>query len=289
MRDWQPDVVLCCNQRAMRLGGPAARIARRCRVVMRNGLQGSLDRSSYNRWVARAIDGFVVNADAVRRELVGWLPAARVRVIYNGIDLKPFDKPRDRDETRRELGCPANDPVIVSVGRLVAEKDPVTLLTAFRRAAERDERVRLWIAGDGPLRATLSAQAARMGLAERVTFLGFQTDVPALLSAADILVISSRREGLPNVALEAMAARRAVVATAVAGTPELVQDGQTGLLVPPGVPDAMAAALGALIADPVRRRQMGERGRRRVEQCFEASTALDCWEEYLLRLSRGRE
>ena len=123
-----------------------------------------------------------------------------------------------------------------------------------------------------------------MGLERRVVFLGFRADVPRLLAGADLVAIASLREGLPNVALEAMAARRPVVATAVAGTPELVQEGETGLLVPPGAPDAMAGALAALIADPVRRRQMGERGRRRVEQWFEASLALDRWEEYLLQV-----
>jgi glycosyltransferase involved in cell wall biosynthesis len=284
MRTWRPDVVLCCNQRALRLGGPAARLARMRRVVMRDGLQGSLRGSAYNRWLARRVDGFVVNAEAIRRELLAWLPSDRVRVIYNGIDLRPHDEARDGPALRRELGCPVNACVILSIARLVAEKDHATLLTAFRRVAERDERLHLWIAGDGPLGATLAAQAQRLGLESRVLFLGFRADVPRLLAGADLLAIASQREGLPNVALEAMAARRAVVATAVAGTPELVQDGETGLLVPPGAPEALAGALGALIADPVRRRQMGERGRRRVEQWFEASVALDRWEEYLLRL-----
>jgi glycosyltransferase involved in cell wall biosynthesis len=81
-----------------------------------------------------------------------------------------------------------------------------------------------------------------------------------------------------------MAARRPVIATAVAGTPELVRDGETGLLVPPRSPDALAGALSSLAGDPIRRRQMGERGRRRVEEWFEASRALNRWEEYLLRL-----
>ena len=284
MRAWRPDVVLCCNQRALRLGGPAARLARIRRVVMRDGLQGSLRGSGYNRWLARLVDGFVVNADAVRRELLAWLPADRVRVIYNGIDLRPHDEARDGPALRRELGSPPHACVILSVARLVTEKDHATLLAAFRRVAERDERLQLWIAGDGPLRATLTAQAQRLGLEGRVVFLGFRADVPRLLAGADLVAIASLREGLPNVALEAMAARRPVVATAVAGTPELVQEGETGLLVPPGAPDAMAGALAALIADPVRRRQMGERGRRRVEQWFEASLALDRWEEYLLQV-----
>ncbi len=177
--------------------------------------------------------------------------------------------------------------MILSVARLVADKDHATLLTAFRRLTQEDDRVRLWIAGDGPLGPTLAAQAQRLGVEERVAFLGFRRDVPRLLAAADLLVITSLREGLPNAALEAMAARRPVVATAVCGNPELIRDGETGLLVPPSAPDALAAALSALIADPVRRRQMGERGRRRVEQWFEASGALDRWEEYLSRLVQG--
>src|SRR5947207_4150028 len=86
-RWWRPDVVLCCNQRALRLAAPAARLARVRRVVMRNGLAGSLRGSAYNRWLARLVDGFVVNAEATRRELLHWVPADRVRVRYDRVDL----------------------------------------------------------------------------------------------------------------------------------------------------------------------------------------------------------
>jgi glycosyltransferase involved in cell wall biosynthesis len=284
-RSWRPDVLLCCNQRALRLAAPAARLARVRRVVMRDGLQGSLRASGHNRWLAHLVDGFVVNAEATRRELMTWLPAEQVRVIYNGIDLKPYDDTWDPAGLRRELGIPATACVVLSVARLVHDKDHATLLTAFQRVAQNDERLRLWIAGDGSLRPILAGQTERLGLTERVSFLGFRTDIPRLLAGADLLAIASLREGMPNVALEAMAARRPVVATAVAGTPEVVRDGETGLLVPPGAPDALAAALTELARDPVRRRRMGERGRRRVEQLFEASVSLDRWEEYLLRLS----
>jgi glycosyltransferase involved in cell wall biosynthesis len=283
-RNWRADIILCCNQRAMRLGAPAARLGGVRRVVMRDGLEGSLRASGYNRWLARLVDGFVVNADATRRELLTWLPAGRVRLIYNGIDLRPHDEARTGGSVREELGCAPDACVILSIARLVTDKDHATLLRAFRRVAEQDPRARLWIAGDGPLQPVLAAQIDRGGLEERVKLLGFRADIPRLLASADMLAITSVREGLPNVALEAMAARRPVVATAVSGTPELVRDGETGLLVPPGSPEALAHALGALVGDPVRRRQMGERGRRRVEQWFEASIALDRWEEYLVRL-----
>jgi glycosyltransferase involved in cell wall biosynthesis len=284
LRSWRPDVLLCCNQRALRLGAPAARLARVRRVVMRDGLIGSLTGTGYNRWIARLVDGFVVNAEATRRELTSWLPAERVRVIYNGIDLAAYGLMRGGAGLRTELECPSNACVVLSVARLVQEKDHATLLSAMHRAALSHERLRLWISGDGPLRPVLEAQVEGLGLRERVRFLGFRSDVPHLLAAADVVAISSQREGLPNVALEAMAARRPVIATAVAGTPELVRDGETGLLVPPRSPDALAGALSSLAGDPIRRRQMGERGRRRVEEWFEASRALNRWEEYLLRL-----
>jgi glycosyltransferase involved in cell wall biosynthesis len=284
MRGWRADVVLCCNQRALRLGAPAARLAGVRRVVMRDGLQGSFLGSGYNRWIVRLVDGVVANAEATRRELLEWLPSSRVRVIYNGIDLRAYDASREDRGLRVEMGCPSGACVALSVARLAQEKDHATLLSAFHRAARTNERLWLWIAGDGPLRPVLAAQVERLGLGERVRLLGFRADVPRLLTAADLLVISSRREGLPNVALEAMAARRPLIATAVSGTPEVVRDGETGLLVPPAAPESLAAALSALAGDPVRRRQMGERGRRRVEQWFEASVALDRWEEYLCAL-----
>jgi glycosyltransferase involved in cell wall biosynthesis len=183
--------------------------------------------------------------------------ADRAVVIHNGVDL---DRPRRRD------GARARPVALLSVGRLRPPKDFLTLVRAV--AALEPGSVRLRIAGDGPDRAALSAEVARLGLDGVVELLGERHDVDELLAAADLLVLSSDSEGLPLSVLEAMAAGLPVVASAVGGVPELVRDGETGLLVPPGDPGALARALAGLVADPELRARAGAAGRRRAEREF---------------------
>jgi glycosyltransferase involved in cell wall biosynthesis len=155
---------------------------------------------------------------------------------------------------------------LLSVGRLRGPKD---FLTLVRAVAELEPgSVRLRIAGDGPDRGALEAEVARLGLEEAVELLGMRTDIAELLAAAGVFVLCSDSEGLPMSVLEAMAAGVPVVATAVGGVPELVSDAETGILVPPRDPAALARALGALAADADLRERMGEAGRRRAEGEF---------------------
>jgi glycosyltransferase involved in cell wall biosynthesis len=153
----------------------------------------------------------------------------------------------------------ASAPSIVSVGRLKEPKDFATL----RRALESIERNgwKAVVAGEGPQRAELEGGPLEL--------LGERDDVPELLAVSDVFVLSSRSEGLPMSVIEAMAAGLPVVASAVGGVPELVVDGETGVLVPPGDARALASALRRLLADPELRRRMGDAGRRRAEQLFD--------------------
>jgi glycosyltransferase involved in cell wall biosynthesis len=183
--------------------------------------------------------------------------ASRTVVIHNGV---PLDGPRRPPRS-------ASDPVtLVSVGRLRPPKDFATLLRAV--AALEPGSARLRIAGDGPERAALAAEVARLGLESTVELMGTRTDVAELLAGADVFVLSSDSEGLPMSVLEAMAARLPVVASAVGGVPEAVRDGETGTLVPPRDSAALAEALRRLVADPALRDRLGEAGRRRVEREF---------------------
>jgi glycosyltransferase involved in cell wall biosynthesis len=173
----------------------------------------------------------------------------RAVVIRNAVDLAAI--PRAMPV--------ASAPSIVSVGRLKEPKDFPTL----RRALESIERNgwRAVVAGEGPQRADLEGGPLEL--------LGERDDVPELLAVSDVFVLSSRSEGLPMSVIEAMAAGLPVVASAVGGVPELVIDGETGVLVPPGDARALASALRRLLADPELRRQMGDAGRRRAEQLFD--------------------
>ncbi|MDQ4040195.1 MAG: glycosyltransferase [Actinomycetota bacterium] len=158
-------------------------------------------------------------------------------------------------------------PTIVSVGRLHEPKDFVTLARALR-AVPRGQ-FRADIVGDGPDRPAVEAELRAGGLDDVVELVGERADVPERLAGAAVFVLSSRSECMPISVLEAMAAGLPVVASAVGGLPEMVVDGETGVLVPPGDPEALGRALARLVADPQERRRMGAAGRRRVEEHFD--------------------
>ena len=211
------------------------------------------------RLAARLTDRFVcVSADSARQAVRQGVSPRTVRVLWNGIDLTRFAPP-----ALRGAGP------VVTVARLSPEKDIDTLLRAAALAAAADDAFRLEIAGDGPCMADLRRTAAGLGLGGRVTFHGQVRDVPALLARAGLFVLSSRTEGVSLTLLEAMAGGLAVVATRVGGNPEVVADGETGLLVPPGDPAALAAAMLRLRRNDGERGRMGRAGRSRVERCFD--------------------
>jgi glycosyltransferase involved in cell wall biosynthesis len=158
-------------------------------------------------------------------------------------------------------------PRLVTVGRLKAPKDYVTLTRAF--AALPSGSFEALIVGDGPDRLMVEAELARLGVGNAVRLLGERTDVPELLAGSDVFVLSSASEGLPLSVEEAMAAGLPVVASAVGGVPELVVDGETGYLVPPGEAERLAEALESLLDDPALRRRMGRSGRSRAEALFD--------------------
>jgi glycosyltransferase involved in cell wall biosynthesis len=157
-------------------------------------------------------------------------------------------------------------PRLITVGRLAAPKDPLTLVRALARV---HEPFTARIVGEGPDRPAVEAAIREAGLVDTVELMGDRGDVPQLLADSDVFVLSSRSEGAPLSILEAMAAGLPVVASAVGGVPELVEDGVTGVLVPPEDPAALAAALVRLLADRELRRRLGCAGRERVRDRFD--------------------
>jgi len=189
------------------------------------------------------------------------VPASRVTVIRNGVDAERFQGPA---ADRAELGVAPGRLVIGSVGCLAPRKDYGTLLDAVAALAGRGLEPALVLVGDGDERPRLERRAAELGIADRVRFLGERADVERLLPLFDVFVLSSRDEGIPNALLEAMAAGRPAVATAVGGTPEVLEDGRTGWLVPPGDPPALAAALATALVDRDEAARRGAAARREV-------------------------
>lgn len=226
------------------------------------------------RWVSRwgraetvvpsaAVAGFAT--DDVR------LPAARVHVVPNGVDPTAYAGPASDGRGRCR-------PTVVWVGVMAEVKRLDLLLEAV--AAVPD--VRLVLAGDGPLRPRVEADVERLGMGERVCLLGRVEDVPGVLDAADVFVLSSAAENLPLALLQAMASGLPVVATAVGGVPEVVRDGVEGVLVPAGDASALAEALQKVCADPDRLR-LGVAGRARVEKAFTVGACVDGLERVYTR------
>ena len=215
---------------------------------------------------ARLCFALVAVSDATRADLVrqGY-PAGRISTVHNGIE--PAD-----EVTPVRL---ADGPTVVEVARLAEVKGQRTLIEAMVHVAATAVLVGGDLEQGGAYEAVLRAEAERLGVADRVVFAGYRRDVPALLAGCDVFCLPSSAEGLPLVVLEAMAQGKPVVATPVGGTAELVVDGETGVLVPPGDAAALAEALSGLLADPERARRLGEAGRERVRSEFSAARAAE--------------
>jgi glycosyltransferase involved in cell wall biosynthesis len=208
-----------------------------------------------------------------------------VPLIPNGIDVEKYQRGgAQREAWRRAQGLEVADLVCVTVGRLAPQKNYALLLRAFRQVADALPAARLLVAGEGVSREELEKLHGALGLADRVTFLGARADIPELLAAADLFVLSSDWEGHPLAVMEALAAGLPVVATAVGGVPEQVDEGRTGLLVPPGDPSALAAALLRLLPDAPRRGEMGERAREQAAARFSVERMTRSYEELYARL-----
>ncbi len=190
------------------------------------------------------------------------IPARKISVVPNGVDSERFrPDPVRRGRKRAELGIADDETVLITIGRLVVEKDYPCLLKAAAELHGQGHKLRLLFAGDGPERAALESLAAELNLAERTCLLGVRHDIPELLNAGDVFCLSSRTEGAPMSIIEAMASGLPVVGTECGGMAELVIEGQTGYLVPVGDWQALAAALCRFMKDPGLARNMGAKAR----------------------------
>ena len=209
----------------------------------------------------------IVNSQAVGRRFA-WVPAGRLRCIYNGVDLARFAPRVPPGGLRRALGLPEDGHVVVSVGRFVPYKGYEYLLEAARLVAATLPEVHWVLVGEGELRERLEQRCGDLHLERIVHFAGWREDIPEILAMADLFVLPSLREHFGRVLIEAMAMGKAVVATDEGGVPEVVIHGETGLLVPPAQPAPFATAVLALLKDPAKAARLGNAGRQRAEQVF---------------------
>jgi glycosyltransferase involved in cell wall biosynthesis len=236
------------------------------------------------------VHAIVAVCESIKRGLVaGGVPAEKIEVIYSGTDLERFHPGVDGGPIRRELGLTRDDLLVTQVG-VRSWRGWKELLAALSRVAARAPRARLLFVGAPPPRVAEIADRARAaGLGDRVTALGPRDDVPAILCASDVVVDASWAGlGITGSIREALACERPIVATAVEGMPELVLSGETGLLVPPRDPGALAEAILAVLADPTAAQAMARAGRKRVEAHFSLRAKLDATEALYHRLVDGR-
>ncbi len=214
-----------------------------------------------------------VSASQAREALaLGLAPAGRSRLLVNGVDAVRVRAAIAREPlSRAALGLDQDALVLGAVARFDPVKGLDVLVRAFAQILARRPDTQLLLVGDGPEAPRLRELARALGLAERVVFAGALKDAARGLPALDLYVSASQREGLPLALLEAMACGLPVLATRVPGNVDVVNDGVTGVLVPPGDPDGLARAAVELLEDPARRRALGEAGRERVESHFALS------------------
>ena len=267
-------------------------------------------------YCARSADRLVALTENERREhlelRVGRTP--QWNIVHSGVDFAPFEAARgEGNAVRRELGIPLGETVIGTVGRLVPIKGQRYLIDAFAGIARVRPGLHLLLVGDGELREELTAQASGLGLAVRahdvaasdvrrdgaagsvgdsvrgtVHFVGLRRDVPRLMAAMDVFTLPSLNEGMGRVLVEAMAMELPCVASRVSGIPDVVSEGETGLLVPAREPEALATALLTVLDDPARARELGRRGRERVVPEFGVERMLEKLEAIYRELLAGK-
>jgi glycosyltransferase involved in cell wall biosynthesis len=255
----------------------------------RNINLGSPLRELLNRWTAGLDDRVVAVSEAARGIEIarGGAPPEKVIVIPNGVD--PASSIRSnasaRSEVREALGVPPDSRLVATAGRLHPAKGIDCFLRASAIVSETRPHARFLVVGDGPDRAALERLSQDLGIRAKTLFLGERTDLSSLLAGIDLFVLASREEGMPNVVLEAMAAGLPVVATAAGGTAEIIENGTSGFLVPPGETAGIAAAAGKLLDDPSAASQIAAAALRRVAESFSIETTVrrtqDLYEELL--------
>jgi glycosyltransferase involved in cell wall biosynthesis len=246
-----------------------------------------LERTLY-RWIEAALDrmthAYVAVSKHVERQWLarGICDAQRMQVIYHALDLQAFT---DRGERVRP-GASCGAPVVGTACLLEARKGLATLIEAMPAVIARVPKVRFAVVGEGPLQPWMQARAAELDTTAHIDFMGWRNDMPELMWQFDLFALPSKRESFGLVFLEAMASRCPVVGTRVDGIPEVVEDGVTGLLVPPDDAQALALAIVDLLTDAAKAKRFTEAGRKRVETLFSNERMAREYNELYMRLLR---
>jgi glycosyltransferase involved in cell wall biosynthesis len=283
LRALKPDIAHTHLFHADVYGIPAARLAGVRKVfTSRHNDDPRNGRFPYKQvqWMLwRMVTAGIAISEAVKRHniAVEGAPARKVQVIYYGLPLpvEKLDKPTARRALRAEIGAPDDAPVVGMICRLMDAKGIPDALDAFAQVAGDFPTARFVLAGDGPMRAEIEAQIARLNLIDRVHLLGWRDQPMQIAAGLDVLLSPSLREGFGLTMLEAMAQAVPIIGSTASAIPEIVLNGQTGLTVPPRDPQALAAAMRALLLDKPLRMHLGMMGEDRLETHFSAARMVD--------------
>ncbi len=224
------------------------------------------------RRLGERVDGFIAVSSEVQEAIVAQIGPLQHKIftVPNGVNLQRYAIPGDKATLCRDLNLPADSALALVVGRLTGQKGHTFLIEALKSLIPARQNLHALLVGKGELRSALEAQVRQANLGEHVHFLGQRDDIPALLAAADMFILPSLWEGLSVALLEAMAAAKPVIATAVSGTRQVMVQRQTGLIVPPGNSSALAEAVDQLLAEPERAVAMGQAARQYVSANYSA-------------------
>jgi glycosyltransferase involved in cell wall biosynthesis len=281
LRDFHPTLLQTYLYHANITGRIAGRLARVPVIV--SGIRVAEQRSRFRLWLDRVTQGMVDHHVCVSEAVATFsrqhsrLPEQNITVIPNGVDAELFANAEPSDLS--VFGIPPDAQTMLFVGRLDPQKDPCLLLQAMELLMSSYPQLHLLFVGDGPLKEELKSQVVNSELKERVHCAGRRDDVANLMKACDVFVLPSRWEGMPNVVLEAMAAGLPIVATEVEGTAELLAENQTGLLVPPHSPTALAEAVETLLRDSKQAQSMKQSAQQLVSKRFTWNRVIERYEE----------
>jgi glycosyltransferase involved in cell wall biosynthesis len=285
--------VLCLNMdRVLRIAGLAARLAGVPAVIPRRGsefpLKSHLNYRFHYQWVTTSM---IVNSRATERALcrdIRWKPRGRIHLLYNGLDLAPYQQTRARADVRAELGLAEGDFVILNIGELTSRKNAQLLVGIMPSLRRGFPQTKLLLVGEGTERDALERQVGALGLEDSVRLLGFRRDTPDLLGATDLLAHTAVVEGFGYVVAEAMASGLPTVVSAASSLPEVIEDGNTGTLFEPGNAHELERALRCYLSEPELCRRHGQAGRARVTALFRLEDRMDELES-IFRAEAGLE
>ena len=295
VRKFQPHVVHCHQYSPFLYGALGSLLAGRGQVLFTEHGRHYPDvvgrkRRAFNRFLCRKARHVTAVCRFTREHLVRLegIPACQIEIVYNGVDAHRFETGLEPAHAKRDLNLPHDAVVVMQVGTFRYVKDQATAVRAFRRVRETHSRAMLVFVGDGPDRPDCQRLARSLNLGDSVRFLGQRGDIPRVLAAADIMLMTSLSEAHSVSLLEGMASGLPVVGTRVGGIPETVAEGQTGLLAPRQDPPAVAEALRKLVDNADLRKRMGQAGARRVRDLFRRSDMHRRYMEIYRRLAQGR-